>query len=84
MENNPNILEFMQAEVQFFQELISEISGEQVVMVEVDASKPKSKSTKDFKPVKSSARYDKEKKILIITSHLTQIISTNIINKIMY
>ena len=59
MENKSNILEFMQAEVQFFQELISEISGEQVVMV--DASKPKSKSTKDFKPAKSSARYDKEK-----------------------
>ena len=51
MENNPNILEFMKSEVQFFQELLSE----------VDAPKPKSKSTKDFKPVKESARYDKEK-----------------------
>ena len=63
MENNPNILEFMQSEVQFFQDLLSEVSGEKVLMVEVDASKPKpkSKSTKDFKPVKESARYDKEK-----------------------
>ena len=61
MENNPHILEFMQSEVQFFQELISDISGDNVVMVEVDAPKSKSKSTKDFKPVKESARYDKEK-----------------------
>ena len=59
MENNPNILEFMKSEVQFFQEVLSEVSSEKVVMV--DVSKPKSKSTKDFKPVKESARYDKEK-----------------------
>ena len=63
MENKSNVLEFMESEVQFFQELLSEISGEQVVMVEV-ASKPKSKSTKDFKPVKESARYDKKKRYL--------------------
>ena len=53
MENNPNILEFMSSEVQFFKELVSEVSSE---------AKPK-KSTKDFKPVKESARYDKEKDV---------------------
>ena len=77
MENNPNIFEFMKSEVQFFQEVLSEVSSEKVVMV--DVSKPKSKSTKDFKPVKESARYDKEK-IPIIINRLIQIILMIIIN----
>ena len=59
MENTPDILEFMQSEVLFFQDLCSAISGEQVVMVDV-AQKPKQKSTTDFRPVRESKRYDKE------------------------
>ena len=60
MENTPDILEFMQSEVHFFQEVFSQLSGENVVMVECDAPKPKQKSTTDFRPVKDSTRYDKD------------------------
>ena len=60
MENTPNILEVMQSEVQFFQELFTQISGENIVMVDVAAPKPKKPSSKDFIPVKESTRFDKE------------------------